>query len=145
MQTLYTAHATTSAGRDGHTTTDDGKIDLELSAPGSDGDGTNPEQLFACGYSACFGSALKSVAKSRDVSFDDITIKADVDLLKDEETGYNIAVHLDATIEGVDANTAKELVHKAHEVCPYSKATRGNIEVKLSVSGEALQVPPVAA
>jgi len=138
MKTLYTAHATTVAGRAGHTATDDGKINLELSPPGSHGSGSNPEQLFACGYSACFGSAVEAVAKKENAPVSKIAIHADVALHQDEEKGFFISVVLNADLEGVDEATAQHLVSKAHHVCPYSKATRGNIEVELRVNQKPL-------
>lgn len=139
MKTLYTAHATTVAGRGGHTATDDGKIDLDLSAPGSGGAGSNPEQLFACGYSACFGSAVDAIAKKEKADVKKVSIQADVSLHQDEEKGFFISVILDAQLEGVDDATARHLVEKAHHVCPYSKATRGNIDVQLKVNGQTLE------
>lgn len=139
MQTLYTAHATTVAGREGHTATDDKKLDLPLSAPGSNGAGTNPEQLFACGYSACFGSAVDAVAKKEKAGVTKVSIHADVSLHKDDEKGFFLSVVLDAELEGVDDATAQHLVSKAHHVCPYSKATRGNIEVELKVNGKSVE------
>jgi Ohr subfamily peroxiredoxin len=134
MKTLYTAHASTVAGRGGHTATDDKKIDLDLSPPGSNGAGSNPEQLFACGYSACFGSAVEAVAKKEQVALKQITIHAEVALHQDEEKGFFISVGLNAQLDGVDDATALRLVEKAHQVCPYSKATRGNIEVRLQAN-----------
>lgn len=138
MSILYTAHATTVAGREGRTKTDDGRLDLPLSKPGGSGDGTNPEQLFACGYSACFGSAVEAVAKSEKVAVERIAITADVALHKDEAKGFFLSVTLNASLDGVDAATARKLVQKAHQVCPYSKATRGNVEVTLKVDDEPL-------
>lgn len=139
MKTLYTAHATTVAGRAGHTATDDKKLDFDLSPPGSDGAGTNPEQFFACGYSACFGSAVDAVAKKEKADVKKVSIHADVSLHQDEEKGFFLSVVLDAELDGVDDATARHLVSKAHHVCPYSKATRGNIEVELRVNGKPLE------
>ena len=138
MKTLYTAHATTTAGRGGHTATDDGKIDLDLSVPGSNGSGSNPEQLFACGYSACFGSAIDAIVKKENSSVTKVSVQADVSLNQDEEKGFFISVVLDAQLDGVDDATAQHLVEKAHHVCPYSKATRGNIKVELKANGQVL-------
>jgi lipoyl-dependent peroxiredoxin len=138
MTTLYTAHATTTAGREGHSRTDDGLLDLKLTKPGGNGGGTNPEQLFACGYSACFGSAVEAVAKNEKVAVEAIHIHADVHLHKDDAKGFYISVELNAELKGVDAETARKLVEKAHHVCPYSKATRGNIDVTLKVNDEPL-------
>jgi Ohr subfamily peroxiredoxin len=138
MKTLYTAHATTVAGRNGHTATDDKKIDLDLSAPGSNGAGSNPEQLFACGYSACFGSAVDAVAKKEKTAVEKISIHADVSLHQDETNGFYLSVILNAELDGVDESTARHLVEKAHCVCPYSKALQGNVEVELKVNNQRL-------
>ena len=138
MKTLYTAHATTIAGREGHSQTDDKTLDLQLSKPGSGKPGTNPEQLFACGYSACFGSALDAVAKKENQPVTEVKVEASVNLNQDEKQGYFLSVVLNVTLAGVDAATAQHLVEKAHHVCPYSKATRGNIEVTLEVNGAPL-------
>jgi Ohr subfamily peroxiredoxin len=138
MKTLYTAHATTIAGREGHTETDDKKISLDLSPPGSNKPGSNPEQLFACGYSACFGSAIAAVAKKQNIAVSEIKVQADVSLNTDDSGGYFISAVLNASLGGVDTSQARELVQAAHQICPYSKATRGNIDVQLKVSGEAL-------
>lgn len=137
MKTLFTSHATTIAGRQGHTTSDDGIIDMDLAMPGSGKKGTNPEQLFAAGYSACFGGAVDAVAKKEKKDVSEVKISADVSLNQDD-SGYFIAVTLDATLQGVDDATARDLVAKAHEMCPYSKATRGNIAVTLKVNGQPL-------
>ena len=138
MSVLYTAHATTVAGREGHSRTDDGKLDLKLSKPGSSGAGTNPEQLFACGYSACFGGAVEAVAKMQGVAVSEVKISADVNLHKDD-SGFYISAVLNADLAGVDQQTAEQLVAAAHQLCPYSKATRGNIDVTLKVSGTPLK------
>jgi Ohr subfamily peroxiredoxin len=135
MTKLYTAHATTTAGREGFSETDDKQISVKLAKPGSKS-GTNPEQLFACGYSACFGSAVEAIAKKKNVQAGEIKVQADIDLNQDEEKGFFIGAALNVTIAGVDAAAAKELVEAAHQICPYSKATRGNIEVKLTANGE---------
>ena len=138
MKTLYTAHATTIAGREGHSETDDKQISVNLSKPGGGKPGTNPEQLFACGYSACFGSAIDAVAKKQQVAVSEIKVQADVNLNVDDEGGYFISATLNVTLAGVDQATAEQIVEKAHHVCPYSKATRGNIEVTLKVNNEPL-------
>ena len=139
MTVLYTAHASTSAGRAGHTETDDKKIVLDLTPPG--GAGSNPEQLFACGYSACFGGAVEAVAKMHNATLSGpVVVKADVSLNKEDSKGFFISVVLNATVPGVDADTARQFVQEAHEkICPYSKATRGNVEVTLQVDGAALK------
>lgn len=130
---LYTAHAHTTGGRDGHAKTDDGRLNVTLSSPGTSGTGTNPEQLFAAGYSACFIGALKAVAGTKKISVPEGTsIDASVDLGK-IANGYGIAVRLEVSLPGMDRAAAQELVNAAHQVCPYSNATRGNIEVTLSL------------
>ena len=136
---LYTAQATATGGRVGRAHTSDGALDVTLVVPnelGGDGsDGTNPEQLFAAGYAACFLSALKLVAGKREVPADDAQVASEVSLLPDGR-GFKLAVGLDVTMPGVDPATAAKLVSTAHEVCPYSNATRDNIEVALTVDGE---------
>ncbi|WP_077624089.1 organic hydroperoxide resistance protein [Sediminibacillus massiliensis] len=131
---LFTSQATAKGGRNGSVKSDDGVIDLNLVNPAEDSSskGSNPEQLFAAGYSACFDGALNLVAGKQKKDIDS-TITADVDFMKDpEDNGFKIGVTLNAEIKGVSQQEAEELVEKAHEVCPYSKATRGNIEVKLN-------------
>ncbi len=139
MKTLYTAHATSIAGRAGHVETDDRKLSYDLSPPGGNGAGTNPEQLFACGYSACFGGAVEAVARKQQVKVGEVKVKADVSLNQDDQGGYFIGAILDVSIAGIDAAQALKLVEAAHQVCPYSKATRGNIEVTLKVNGQNLK------
>lgn len=136
MKTVYTAHATNIAGREGSARTDDGALSLTLSRPGSGKPGTNPEQLFACGYGACFGSAVQFVAKQEKQELRSLEIETTVALLQDDTQGFSLAVTHNVRLEGVDADIARSLVGKAHGVCPYSKATRGNIDVKLQVDGE---------
>lgn len=142
MQALYTAEASATGGRDGRSTSSDGHIDVKLAAPkewgGPGGEGTtNPEQLFAAGYAACFQSALKLVAKSQGTSADDSTVTAKVGIGKDDGGGFALTVALTAAIPGVDRDAAQALVDKAHEVCPYSKATRGNIDVTVGVAEQS--------
>ncbi len=130
---LYTAHAHTTGGRDGKSRTDDGRLDVTLSSPGTAGTGTNPEQLFAAGYSACFIGALKAVAGMQKIALPaDTSIDASVDLGK-IPNGYGIAVRLDISLPGMESAAAQALVDAAHQVCPYSNATRGNIEVTLTL------------
>lgn len=138
MKTLYTAHATTIAGREGHSETDDKQLSLVLSKPGSGRPGTNPEQLFACGYSACFGSAIDAVARKEQIIIGEIKVEADINLNQDEEGGYFLSATLNVSLADIDEDTARRLVSKAHHVCPYSKATRGNIEVMLRVNNQRL-------
>ncbi|MFZ3557370.1 MULTISPECIES: organic hydroperoxide resistance protein [unclassified Streptomyces] len=132
---VYTATATAENGRDGRVSTSDGKLDLVVNPPkeqGGSGEGTNPEQLFAAGYSACFQGALAVVARQEGVDVSGSTVTANVGIGKNDD-GFGIIVEISAAIPNVDAAAAKALVEKAHQVCPYSKATRGNITVTLSV------------
>ncbi|MFD4372146.1 organic hydroperoxide resistance protein [Streptomyces sp. NPDC058486] len=132
---LYTAVATAENGRDGRVATDDGKLDLVVNPPkamGGSGEGTNPEQLFAAGYSACFQGALGVVARNENADISGSTVTAEVGIGKNDD-GFGIIVKISASIPNVDAETAKSLIEKAHQVCPYSKATRGNITVELAV------------
>ena len=130
---LYTAHAHTTGGRDGTSRTDDGRLDIKLSSPGTAGTGTNPEQLFAAGYSACFIGAMKAVAGMQKVALpDDLSIDASVDLGKLGQ-GYGVAVRMNISLPGMDRAAAQALVDAAHQVCPYSNATRGNIDVTITL------------
>lgn len=130
---LYTAHAHTTGGRDGASRTDDGRLDVKLSSPGTSGTGTNPEQLFAAGYSACFIGAMKAVAARTKTALPaDLAIDAEVDL-GPIPNAFGIAVRMRISLPGMERAAAESLVQAAHQVCPYSNATRGNIEVTLSV------------
>jgi lipoyl-dependent peroxiredoxin len=137
MDVLYTAVAhATGDGRNGHARTDDGLVDLDLRIPkelGGPGGATNPEQLFAAGYAACFHSALKVVAQRDGRSVEGSEVSASVGIGTTTEGGFGLAVELDVHIPGLDDATARQLVDKAHQVCPYSNATRGNIDVVLRV------------
>ncbi len=138
MSVLFTSTATAKGGRNGHVKSDDGVLDLNLVMPGSpeskEQSGTNPEQLFAAGYSACFDGALNLMAKRQNKDIES-TITAAVSLNKDQEDdGFKISVELHANLKGVSQEEAEELVKAAHEFCPYSKATRGNIDVQLEVT-----------
>ncbi|MCI3223257.1 organic hydroperoxide resistance protein [Streptomyces sp. NBC_01725] len=136
IDTLYTAVATAENGRDGRVSTDDGQLDVVVNPPksmGGSGAGTNPEQLFAAGYSACFQGALGVVARKEKADISGSTVTARVSIGKSEAGGFGLEVELEASIPNVDAATAKDLLEKAHQVCPYSNATRGNIKVELSV------------
>jgi lipoyl-dependent peroxiredoxin len=142
VKTLYTAVATaTDAGRNGHTRTSDGKLDLALSMPaemgGPGGDGTNPEQLFAAGYAACFANAMRSVARreKREEVVDGATVTAHVDIGAIGGGRVGLAVKLEVDVPQLSEAEAGELVAKAHDRCPYSNATRGNIPVELAVRG----------
>jgi lipoyl-dependent peroxiredoxin len=139
---LYTAHAHVTGGRDGHGRTTDGQLEVDLRRPkelGGDGGGTNPEQLFAVGYAACFESALGVVARRGHVEPGDVTIDCAVSLLPTGDGGFKLSVTLDVSLPAVtDTETAADLVRQAHEVCPYSNATRGNIDVELLLAGEPI-------
>ncbi len=130
---LYTAHAHTTGGRDGASRTDDGRLDVKLSSPGTSGTGTNPEQLFAAGYSACFIGAIKAVAARTKTALPaDLAIDAEVDL-GPIPNAFGIAVRMRISLPGMERAAAESLVQAAHQVCPYSNATRGNIDVTLTV------------
>ena len=130
---LYTARTHTVGGRDGRSRTDDGRLDVKLATPGGPGVGTNPEQLFAAGWSACFEGALAHVARQRKIELPSETeIDAEVDLRLGDD-GFSLAARMDVSIPGVDEALARELIEAAHQTCPYSKATRGNIAVELNV------------
>ena len=136
VNVLYTTSATATGGRDGHAKTADGALDVSLSTPkelgGAGGPGNNPEQLFAAGYSACFGSAIQAVAGRDKIKPEAVHVTAEVTLVVNGHD-YSIAVKLKAKIDGVSHEEAEKLVEEAHKVCPYSKATRGNIPVELEV------------
>jgi lipoyl-dependent peroxiredoxin len=138
IEVIYTAESTASGGgRDGHVKSSDNRIDMDTRPPkeaGGSGDGTNPEQLFSAGYAACFLSALQLVARSEKVALDSASgITAQVALGKDADGGYGINANLIGYLPGLSQDEAEDLMNKAHQVCPYSKATRGNIDVTLSV------------
>jgi len=139
---LYTAQAYVAGGRDGHGRTSDGMLDVDLRIPkemGGAGGGTNPEQLFAVGYAACFESALGAVARRRKTDAGEVSIESEVSLLPTGDGGFKLAVILDVKLPSlVDRETAVDLVHAAHAVCPYSNATRGNIDVELRLDGAAI-------
>lgn len=133
-EVIFTSKATAKNGRDGHVKSDDGLIDLNLVNPANNKDdkGSNPEQLFAATYSACFDGALNLVASKQKKKIDSETT-AEVSFCKDPaDNGFKIEVTLNITIEGVSPEEAEELAEDAHQVCPYSKATRGNVEVTLN-------------
>jgi len=131
---LYTARAHTTGGRDGASRTDDGRLDIKLSPPGTGGSGTNPEQLFAAGYSACFIGALKAVGPRVKLPVPpDVAVDAEVDL-GPTGSAYGISVRLKVTLPGMERAQAEALVQAAHQVCPYSNATRGNIDVQVTLA-----------
>jgi lipoyl-dependent peroxiredoxin len=139
-KTIYTAHATVTGGRaDGHGASSDGKLDVRLRLPkemGGDGAGTNPEELFAVGYAACFEGALGAVARRERIELGEVSIDSSVSLTPNSSKGFDLGVSLDVTLPGVtDPEQASEIVAAAHQVCPYSNATRGNIDVALTANG----------
>ena len=140
MKTLYTAEAlATGEGRDGHGRTSDGKLDLDLAIPkemGGSGNGTNPEQLFAIGYAACYHSALRLVGRQEKVDVSDSAVGARVSLGQLDNGAFGLAVELEVALPNLDHDAAQELAEKVHHVCPYSNATRGNIDVKLVVTDD---------
>ena len=135
----YTAHGSATGGRDGHANSDDGHLDLKLTTPkelgGAGGDGTNPEQLFAAGYSACFIGALKAAGHQLKVKVpDDVKVSADVGIGPRSEGGFGITAALTVTLPGMDRAQAQTLVEAAHQICPYSNATRNNVDVGLTIA-----------
>jgi lipoyl-dependent peroxiredoxin len=140
---IYTAQATVTGGRaNGHGRTSDGALDVQLRRPkemGGEGGGTNPEQLFAVGYAACFEGALGVIGRREHVEVGDVSIESRVSLIPTAERGYKLAVQLDVTLPEVrDPEQAVRIVAAAHQICPYSNATRGNIDVKLTANGHAV-------
>jgi len=136
-KTIYTAEAHVTGGREhGHGVTNDGRLDVQLRPPTDDADtGTNPEQLFAVGYAACFEGALGAISRRQKVELGEVAIDSSVSLITTENRGFNVAVKLDVTLPDIsDAGQAKEIVAAAHQVCPYSNATRGNIDVTVSAA-----------
>jgi Ohr subfamily peroxiredoxin len=138
---LYTAGATVTGGREtGHGRTDDGRLDVQLRLPkdlGGEGDGTNPEQLFAVGFAACFEGAIGVVGRREKAEVGDVSIDSKVNLVPTEDRGFGIEVELDVSLPQVeDSELAQRIVAGAHQVCPYSRATRGNIPVRLKANGQ---------
>ena len=138
MKTLYTAEAVvTGEGRDGHARSSDGILDVDLAVPtemGGSGGATNPEQLFAAGYAACFHSALRTIARRERTELGESTITAQVGIGPNENRGFGLEVKLIVDLPGFERDEAQRLVEAAHQVCPYSNATRGNIDVALEVA-----------
>jgi Ohr subfamily peroxiredoxin len=134
VKVLYTAKAHTTGGREGGTSrTSDGRLDVKLSIPGGPGNGTNPEQLFAVGWSACFTSAIKHVAAAMKVKLpQDVAVDPEVDLCTDSD-GYFLQVRLNVSLPGLEREVAQSILDGAHQTCPYSKATRGNINVAINL------------
>jgi lipoyl-dependent peroxiredoxin len=140
QKVLYTAKAHTTGGRDGGASrTDDGRLDIKLSSPGTSASGTNPEQLFAAGWSACFLSAIKLVAGKKKITLPpDAAIDVEVDLgIADDNFG--LAARLNVSLPGMEHEAAQALVEAAHQVCPYSRATRGNVEAALNVVNDGMK------
>jgi Ohr subfamily peroxiredoxin len=140
---LYTSQATAQGGRGGHVRTSDGRLDLPLDVPvemgGPGGPGTNPEQLFAAGYAACFQSAVMRVAAAQRLAIPRSKLIARVGIGPASEGGFGLSVALDLEAPGLDRAQAATLMERAHELCPYSRATRGNIDVALSVGGTRIE------
>ncbi|MCM3887041.1 organic hydroperoxide resistance protein [Frankia sp. R82] len=136
---LYSATSTAWGGRDGRVASSDNRLDLQLSIPkglgGDDGPGTNPEQLFATGYAACFHSALKAVARGRKIDVKDSAVSVTVSLGRDD-AGLGLSTRIEAQVPGLDRATAQELLDAAHEMCPYSRATRGNVPAEVVLVDE---------
>ncbi len=131
---LYTGRTHITGGRDGAVRSDDGHLDIRLSPPGSGGQGTNPEQLFAAGWSACFIGAMRMAARAQGVAMPaDVAVDAAIDLVKDE-SGFALRARLTVHLPGLDAPAARALVDAAHQTCPYSRATRGNIDVAIEIA-----------
>lgn len=130
---LYTAKTRTMGGREGAARSSDGRLDLKLSSPGSKGEGTNPEQLFAAGWSACFIGAIRIAAGKHKVALpEDLAVNAEIDL-GTSDGAYLLGARLHVSLPGLDAELARSLIEEAHQTCPYSRATRGNIEVMLDL------------
>lgn len=137
MEKLYTAKATATGGRNGHVKSEDGALDADVRPPksmgGPEGKYLNPETMFAAGYAACFDSALNLIIRNEKLKTGTTSVTAEVSIGKTDQGGYGLAVVLDIEIPGVERSQAEDLANKAHQVCPYSNATRGNIEVELSI------------
>lgn len=140
MDALYTAEATAWGGREGRSASSDGNVDVQLVIPkelgGPGGKGTNPEQLFATGYAGCFHSALKLVASSQQVDVSESAVTVAVGIGADDQGGFGLTIAIEAELPGVDREKAQALIERAHEVCPYSNATRGNVDVTLTLTPE---------
>ena len=139
ISVLYSTSATATGGRDGHARSEDGRVDVQLSTPkelgGAGGEGTNPEQLFAAGYSACFIGALKVAGQQLKVKVpNDVKVTAKVGIGPNAEGGFGITADLTVDLPGVDREQAQQLVEAAHQICPYSNATRGNVDVGLTLA-----------
>lgn len=138
MKTLYTTNVTAKGGRNGQVKSDNGILDLEVRMPkglgGANDDYTNPEMLFAAGYAACFDSALNLIISKSKIETGETSVSAKVSIGQNEDGGFGLAAELDVNIPGISLEEAQELTENAHQICPYSNATRNNMEVKLSVT-----------
>ena len=133
-KTLFTANVHTVGGREGWAKSADGQLDVKLSVPGSNRPGTNPEQMFGAGWSACFLGAIGKAAIERDLRLPaDAAIDAEIDLVLDDAEGYSLSARLRVSLPGIDRATGEALAARAHQICPYSKATRGNIAVEFTI------------
>lgn len=135
---VYTANVNIQGGREGKAVSDDNNLNVDLGYPkelGGDGTGTNPEQLFAAGFAACFEGAMGTVLRKKKIKADGIMIDSHVTLGKDADDGFVLALAMDVTVKGVETSVAEEIVAEAHKVCPYARATEGNIEVITNVVG----------
>jgi Ohr subfamily peroxiredoxin len=133
-KTLYTANVHVTGGRDGAARSDDGRLDLKLSLPGGPGRGTNPEQLFAAGWSACFQGAIGHAAHARGIALPaDLSIAAEVSLRQGED-GFSLAARLNVSLPGIEPEVARQLIDAAHRTCPYSKAIKGNIDAVVTLA-----------
>jgi Ohr subfamily peroxiredoxin len=137
MKTLYTAKVTATGGREGTIKSEDGKLSMQLSRPANNQPGTNPEQLFAAGYAGCFGGAVQYLAGQKQLKVDNVSVTADVSLNQNEQ-GFILSAVLNVALPTLDQQAAEDLVAAAHQFCPYSKATRGNINVDLIVNGKVV-------
>lgn len=140
MTILYTAEAlSTGGGRNGHVATTSGRVNLDMAVPkemGGSGNGANPEELFAAGYAACFHSALQSVARTQKVTITDSSVGSRVHIIPNGNGGFDLSVDLEVVIPELDSDTAQHLADAAHNICPYSNATRGNIAVNVTVTDD---------
>lgn len=131
---IYTGSTLTTGGREGASQSSDGRLNVKLTSPGAKGEGTNPEQLFAAGWSACFIGAMGKAAVTRNLRLpSDASVNAEVDLVLSETDGYSLQARLNITLPGIDRETAKEIAEAAHLLCPYSKMVRGNINVETNI------------
>lgn len=131
---IYTGSTLTTGGREGASQSSDGRLNVKLTSPGAKGEGTNPEQLFAAGWSACFIGAMGKAAVTRNLRLPaDASVNAEVDLVLSETDGYSLQARLNITLPGIDRETAKEIAEAAHLLCPYSKMVKGNINVETNI------------